>query len=357
MRVRTAPGWARNSSSSANSLGDSSSSVWPRQAAGAPGRAAGRPPPAPPAARPGPGGPAPAAWPPAREAERLDQVVVGAGVQAPHPVVDAVPGRQQQHRRPAAAGPQLPGHLQPVEVGQHDVEHDRVVVDLGGQPQGLGAVPGHVDGVALLLKTTLEQQRQPGLVLGHQEPHDPEYVGSTCEKHVSSDVWWRRPRSAPSARHGSSVPAVRELEPPAPPLWSGACHQAVRMPASPPGRITSRPRSSWSGQWSSSPIVPSWRTSRRMGPGCPLRSPRPSATTAPCSSRTVTSSRRGVAWTSTRSAAASAPTRQRANDRPVAPAFGNHRFQTLDHRSSALDRGADKGAPVGPGAVVVAALG
>ena len=35
------------------------------------------------------------------------------------------------------------------------------------------------------------------------------------------------------------------------------------MPASPPGRITSRPRSFWPGQWSSSLIVPLSRMSRQ----------------------------------------------------------------------------------------------
>jgi hypothetical protein len=66
---------------------------------------------------------------------RRRQVVT---VQADHSVVDAVPGGQQQHRRPPPAGPQAPGDLQPVHAWQHHVQHDGAVVGLGGQPQRLG---------------------------------------------------------------------------------------------------------------------------------------------------------------------------------------------------------------------------
>jgi hypothetical protein len=105
------------------------------------------------------------------EAERLDEIVVGAGVQPHDTVVDRVPGGQQEHRRPAALRAQPPGDLQPVHAGQHDVQDDRVVVRLGRVPQRLRAVAGRVDGIALLLEATLEQQRQAHLVLHDEHSH------------------------------------------------------------------------------------------------------------------------------------------------------------------------------------------
>ena len=60
------------------------------------------------------------------EAERLLQVVVTAHRQAAHLVLRGVPGGEEQHGRVVAAGAHAPAHLEAVEVGQHDVEHDEV---------------------------------------------------------------------------------------------------------------------------------------------------------------------------------------------------------------------------------------
>ena len=58
------------------------------------------------------------------ERKRLDEVVVCAGLQPVHPVVDAAHGRQIDHRRHHVAGTQALDQTQAVEQRQHAVEHD-----------------------------------------------------------------------------------------------------------------------------------------------------------------------------------------------------------------------------------------
>ena len=59
--------------------------------------------------------------------ERLDEVVVGAGVEARDAVVDLFAGGEHQHGRPVAALAQAPADLQAVDVGHRHVEdHDLV---------------------------------------------------------------------------------------------------------------------------------------------------------------------------------------------------------------------------------------
>ena len=58
--------------------------------------------------------------------ERLDEVVVGAGVEPVDAVVDRVARGQHQHRRAVAGRAQPAADLEPVEPRHRDVEHDRV---------------------------------------------------------------------------------------------------------------------------------------------------------------------------------------------------------------------------------------
>jgi hypothetical protein len=62
------------------------------------------------------------------ERERLREVVVCAGIEARHAVTDGVSGGQHQHRRPDLLPSELAARLEAVDPGQHDVEHDRVVL-------------------------------------------------------------------------------------------------------------------------------------------------------------------------------------------------------------------------------------
>ena len=113
-----------------------------------------------------------------QQAERLDQVVVRAGVQAADPVADLVAGGEHQHGHPDTGLPQPAAQLEAVEAGQHDVQDDRRIGILGRHPQAVRAVAGDVNGMALLLERALDQARHPHLVLDHQHPHASEATQS-----------------------------------------------------------------------------------------------------------------------------------------------------------------------------------
>jgi hypothetical protein len=58
----------------------------------------------------------------------LDQVVVGADVQAGHAVVQAIAGREDQHRRLVAPAAGLAQHLRAIQLGQAQVQQHAGVV-------------------------------------------------------------------------------------------------------------------------------------------------------------------------------------------------------------------------------------
>jgi hypothetical protein len=60
------------------------------------------------------------------QAERLGHVVVAAQGQAPDLVLHRVPRGQEDDGDAGAAAPQPPDDVEPVHVGQHDVEHDEI---------------------------------------------------------------------------------------------------------------------------------------------------------------------------------------------------------------------------------------
>ena len=105
------------------------------------------------------------------ERERLGQVVVGTGVEARDPVSHGVARGEHEDRAPPAALAQLPADLEPVDIGQHQVQDDRVVGVLGPEPERVLPAPGHVDRVPLLLERALEQAGHLDLVLHDQHPH------------------------------------------------------------------------------------------------------------------------------------------------------------------------------------------
>jgi hypothetical protein len=98
-------------------------------------------------------------------------VIVGALVEAPDPVLDCVPGGQHQHRRPDAVRAQAPARLEPVDPGQHHVEHDRVVLGRGGHPEGVLAALGDVGRHPLLTQPASHQAGHLHIVLDDQDPH------------------------------------------------------------------------------------------------------------------------------------------------------------------------------------------
>ena len=106
-----------------------------------------------------------------RERERLGQVVVGAGVEALHLVPLAVLGGEHQDRGPVLLRAQGLADLVAVDPGEHQVEHDRVVLVLPREPQPVGAVVGHVDGEALGLEPDPQGPREPLLVVDDEYAH------------------------------------------------------------------------------------------------------------------------------------------------------------------------------------------
>ena len=68
------------------------------------------------------------------EPERLDQVVVGAGVQAGDDVELLVAGGEDEDREVGPRGSQPAAYVDAVDVGQSEVEHDQV--DVGRRRPG-----------------------------------------------------------------------------------------------------------------------------------------------------------------------------------------------------------------------------
>jgi len=83
------------------------------------------------------------------ERERLDEVVVGAALQAAHAVLDGVARGEHQHGKVGALGAHAAQRLEAVDAGQADVEDEQVVRILAhGDGDGLAAF-GAVDDPAL----------------------------------------------------------------------------------------------------------------------------------------------------------------------------------------------------------------
>jgi hypothetical protein len=104
--------------------------------------------------------------------ERLDEVVVRAGAQAPDLLLDLALGREHDDRDVAGAallGPDLRRHLVAVELGQHDVEEDQVGRLGAPQPEAFGAVPGDDDLVALLLERVLQESLDVRVVVDDED--------------------------------------------------------------------------------------------------------------------------------------------------------------------------------------------
>ncbi len=71
---------------------------------------------------------------------RLGQIVVAAGAQALHPVIDLAERGQDQHRRLDALGAQFADHRKPIALGQHAVDDQDVVLPVERERQALLAI-------------------------------------------------------------------------------------------------------------------------------------------------------------------------------------------------------------------------
>ncbi len=101
--------------------------------------------------------------------ERLDEVVVGADVEALDAIVDRVAGGQHQHRRPVAGLAHAAAHLEAVEPGHRDVEDHRVGGRGRERVERLLAVGGERDLVAVEPQRALERPPNGGLVIDDKD--------------------------------------------------------------------------------------------------------------------------------------------------------------------------------------------
>ena len=104
--------------------------------------------------------------------EGLDEVVVGAGVEALHARLDGVAGGEHQDRHVAVLA-QPPAHLHAVQLRQPEVEHHRVGLEHAGLVEGGLAVAGHAHLVALLVERAAQDAGDVGVVLHHEHPGPP----------------------------------------------------------------------------------------------------------------------------------------------------------------------------------------
>ena len=88
--------------------------------------------------------------------ERLDEVVVGARLQARDPVLHLIPGRQDEDRRADAVGPQAGADGTTVEVGHRHVEDDGGGRAPGDRLERRAAAGRRVHGEALEAQRALE---------------------------------------------------------------------------------------------------------------------------------------------------------------------------------------------------------
>ena len=104
--------------------------------------------------------------------ERLDEVVVGPGIEPLDPVVDGVARGEHEDGRVVAGGPHAAADGQAVEIGQPEVEDQRV----GGRlRQRLECLParghgGHV--VALEAEGSVDGAADGEVVVHHQDAHE-----------------------------------------------------------------------------------------------------------------------------------------------------------------------------------------
>jgi hypothetical protein len=106
-------------------------------------------------------------------AERLGEVVVGAGVDALDALAPAVAGGEDQDRQGDLGGAQAAQHAEPVEPRQAEIQHHCVVrLGLGPEPRRL-AVRHHVGDVAGHLQPLPDVGGDARLILDDQDAHGP----------------------------------------------------------------------------------------------------------------------------------------------------------------------------------------
>src|SRR5262249_32708946 len=103
--------------------------------------------------------------------KRLDDIVIGAGIQALDAVLDAVAGRQHEHGQPATCATNGFDQLQTVAVGQSKIEDHRIIGNALDMSGGVIKACSLVNGEAALLKGCAHVPPQVVIVLNNKYPH------------------------------------------------------------------------------------------------------------------------------------------------------------------------------------------
>ncbi len=104
--------------------------------------------------------------------ERLDQVVIGTGIEAGQLVVQRIAGRQHQHRGLLARFiAQLAADLDAVHAWQVEIQHDRVELVHHGQMQAGDPVSREVHRMPPVLQIVAQVGRNVAVVFDYQDSH------------------------------------------------------------------------------------------------------------------------------------------------------------------------------------------
>jgi len=100
--------------------------------------------------------------------ERLAKVVVSAGLEAGDDVARLRPSREHEDRYLGSALPDVAGHVDTVDPGQHQVEDHEVDVIVQEEIDGRGAVTGPEDSVSRMLQLEFDETSDRRVVLDDQ---------------------------------------------------------------------------------------------------------------------------------------------------------------------------------------------
>src|SRR6516225_526709 len=102
------------------------------------------------------------------ECERLDQVIVAAGTQASHAIVDFTQSAEDQRRRDDPFFPQPANDLDPIDARQHAVHRHRDIIDGQSPAQPVFAVDREIDVVAARFQAIHQLFGRLRVVLDHK---------------------------------------------------------------------------------------------------------------------------------------------------------------------------------------------
>ena len=106
-----------------------------------------------------------------REGERLRQKLVRAGIETGHLGLHGVARCQQQHGSDVSFGPNTAAERETIELGQHDVEDQKIVRITHGQRQPFFAIGHKVYRILLFLQPFADELSEVQIVFNQQYSH------------------------------------------------------------------------------------------------------------------------------------------------------------------------------------------